>query len=105
MKDLIVDNDDRVLVSSKDISDSFGKVHRNVLRDIKSLECSEDFRQHNFEQSSFTSLQNKVLPCVNMTKDGFAFLCMGFTGKEAAQFKEKYISAINKMESAISGSL
>jgi len=32
-----------------------------------------------------------------MTKDGFAFLAMGFTGKKAAAFKEAYINAFNQM--------
>ena len=33
-----------------------------------------------------------------MTRDGFTFLAMGFTGKVAAQFKEAYINAFNEME-------
>lgn len=33
-----------------------------------------------------------------MTRDGFTFLAMGFTGKVAAQFKENYINAFNQME-------
>ena len=32
-----------------------------------------------------------------ITKDGFMFLVMGFTGKEAAQLKEAYINAFNFM--------
>ena len=32
-----------------------------------------------------------------MTKDGFTFLAMGFTGKEAAKWKEAYINAFNAM--------
>ena len=32
-----------------------------------------------------------------MTKDGCVFLVMGFTGKEAALFKEQYIAAFNEM--------
>lgn len=39
-----------------------------------------------------------------MTRDGFTFLVMGFTGKVAAQFKEAYIEAFNEMEKAISTS-
>jgi phage regulator Rha-like protein len=33
-----------------------------------------------------------------MTRDGFTFLAMGFTGKKAAGFKEAYIQAFNRME-------
>ncbi len=36
-----------------------------------------------------------------MTKDGFTFLAMGFRGKKAAAFKEKYIAAFNQMEKVI----
>jgi hypothetical protein len=36
-----------------------------------------------------------------LTKDGFFFFFMGFTGAKAAQFKEAYIEAFNKMESCI----
>lgn len=33
-----------------------------------------------------------------LTRDGFTFLAMGFTGKVAAQFKEAYIKAFDDME-------
>ena len=42
---------------------------------------------------------------VTMTKDGFSFLVMGYTGKKAARFKEAYINAFNKMESEIRSSI
>ena len=29
-----------------------------------------------------------------LTRDGFVFLCMGFTGKKAAEFKEQYIAEL-----------
>ena len=103
MNELVAVVGGKPVVSSKDIADKFGKVHRNVMRDIANLDCSDSFRMLNFEQSSYTSKQNKVLKCYMMTRDGFAFLCMGFTGKEAAQWKEAYINAFNRMESALIG--
>lgn len=36
-----------------------------------------------------------------MTRDGFTFLAMGFTGPRAAVFKEAYIQAFNKMEAEL----
>jgi hypothetical protein len=33
-----------------------------------------------------------------MTRDGFSFLVMGFTGKRAAQWKERFLEAFNRME-------
>lgn len=86
------------VVTSKEVSDTFGKIHRDVMRSITNLECSQEFRVRNFAQSSYVSNQNKVLDCFTMTRDGFAFLCMGFTGQEAAKWKEAYISAFNAIE-------
>ncbi len=36
-----------------------------------------------------------------MNRDGFSLLVMGFTGKEALEWKLKYIDAFNKMEAFI----
>lgn len=87
--------------NSKNVADVFGKTHRDVLRDIKKLDCSEDFRARNFAQSSYISKQNKELQCFDMTRDGFAFLCMGYTGKKAAVFKEAYILEFNRMADSL----
>jgi len=96
MNSLVKVNDGELMTTSKIIADVFGKSHRKVTRDINELDCSEEFRAANFGQSSYTSPQNKVLKCFNVTRDGMVFLCMGFTGKKAAQWKEKYISAFNE---------
>ena len=101
MTELIKMQDGKAIVSSKDIADKFGKIHRDVMKGIKVLNCSDDFRVRNFSQSVYTSDQNKKLPCYNITRDGFVFLCMGFTGARAADWKEAYISAFNEMESAL----
>lgn len=98
MKDLVLINNGKPTANSKAIAEFFDKNHRDVLRDIANLECSEEFRERNFALSSYRSLQNKKLPCYEMTKDGFCFLAMGFTGKEAAKWKEAFISAFNQMD-------
>ena len=68
------------------------------MRAIKNLECSDDFKVRNFGHFKFTNKMNRSFDGYMMTKDGFAFLCMGFTGKKAAEWKEKYIKAFNSME-------
>ena len=84
------------------IAEAFGKVHKNVLRDIDNLECSEEFTALNFEPCmKIRELANGVKKqdrYYNITRDGFTFLAMGYTGKKAAEFKEKYIAAFNAME-------
>ncbi len=87
--------------SSRQVAMEFQKEHRNVLRDIENLECSESFGRLNFEQSSYRNEQNKKQPEYLMTKDGFTFLVMGYRGKKAAHFKEAYIRRFNEMEAFI----
>ncbi len=91
----------RLSTTSKIIADVFGKVHRNITRDIGLLDCSDEFRALNFEQSYYLSPQNKKIPCYNITKDGFYFLAMGFTGKKAAKWKEAFIATFNQMEKGL----
>ena len=85
----------------KIIADVFGKVHRKVLIAIDNLECSDDFRAANFGKSYYLSPQNKKISCYNITKDGFYFLCMGFTGKKAAKWKESFIATFNELEKGV----
>lgn len=100
--ELVINKTGKPLTTSKVIADTFGKIHRDVMRSIKNLDCSQEFRTRNFAQSSYLSTQNKTLDCFEITRDGFAFLCMGFTGEKAAEWKEKYISAFNAMEISLS---
>lgn len=96
---------DQAMTSSLLVAKEFGKEHNKVVRDINNLACSQEFRAANFGESSYVSEQGKEFPMFTMTKDGFSFLDMGYTGKKAAQFKEAYINAFNKMESEIRSSV
>lgn len=87
--------------SSRQVGDEFDKRHSDVLRDIENLDCSDEFRERNFALSSYRSEQNKKMPEVLMTKDGFSFLAFGYRGKKAARFKEEYIRRFNQMEKFI----
>ncbi|MCV4808796.1 Rha family transcriptional regulator, partial [Escherichia coli] len=69
----------------------------------RTLECSAEFTEHNFVLSEYPDASGRNLLCYQITRDGFAFLAMGFTGKRAAQFKEAYINAFNLMEKSLSG--
>lgn len=84
--------------TSLQIAERFGKLHKNVLRDIEHLECPKGFTELNFEPSAYTDSTGRLLPMYRVTKDGFMFLAMGFTGKEAAAWKVRFIEAFNAME-------
>ncbi|EIH5377181.1 Rha family transcriptional regulator [Escherichia coli] len=92
----------RVVTTSLAVANYFTKRHERVLDRIRNLECSAEFTEHNFVLSEYTDASGRKLPCYQITRDGFAFLAMGFTGKRAAQFKEAYINAFNQMEKQLS---
>lgn len=93
------------VTNSFKISEHFGKNHKDVLRAIDGLECSSDFRKRNFAPTSAPVPMprggHRYIPAYTITRDGFTFLAMGFTGAKAAQWKEAYIHAFNRMEATI----
>ena len=93
------------VVTSLDVAETFSREHKNVLRDIRELKCSEDFRRLNFEQSEYLNEQNHKQPMFYMTRDGFTILAMGYTGEKAMKFKEAYIRQFNAMEKVLIGKL
>lgn len=101
---LVAVENEHAVTTSLRVAEVFGKEHYNVMKAIKSLDCSEEFRAVNFNASKI-DYQNgnikKQLPMYYITRDGFMFLVMGFTGKTAAKWKEAYIKAFNEMEAKI----
>ena len=97
----LYERDGQAFCSSRQVAEEFSKRHDNVLQDIRNLDCSEEFRLLNFQESSYRNEQGKKQPEYLMTKDGFTFLVMGYRGKKAAQFKEAYIARFNAMENFI----
>ena len=85
------------MASSNKIASDFGKRHAHVMDAIKNMECGAEFWKPNFRLSKYT-VRGKEYDCYLMTRDGFAILCMGFTGKKAMEWKVRYISAFNAME-------
>ncbi|WP_428840729.1 Rha family transcriptional regulator [Escherichia coli] len=94
--------DGQAVTSSLAVANFFSKRHDDVLKKIRTLECSASFTARNFSVSDYTDCTGRKLPCYQITRDGFAFLAMGFTGKRAARFKEAYINAFNQMEKLLS---
>lgn len=101
----IKNKDGVAVVSSRVVAYDFDKQHKHVLesidkliKDMGGVEKSADL----FIESKYQHPQNKQwYKEYLLTRDGFSLLVMGFTGKEALQWKLKYIEAFNKMEEAI----
>ena len=83
------------------IAETFGKRHDNVIAAIRKLECSDSFRLLNFKESSYLNEQGKSQPMFIITEKGFSMLAMGFTGKRAAEWREKYVDAFDSMKTAL----
>lgn len=98
--DLIV-HDGQVHATSIAIAEHFGKRHDNVLMAIKRLECSPGFNVLNFKAAGYVDSKGEVRPMYELTRDGFMFLAMGFTGPRAAAVKEAFIAAFNAMEARL----
>ncbi|OQW87792.1 MAG: hypothetical protein BWK78_08725 [Thiotrichaceae bacterium IS1] len=90
-----------VKVTSLTVASDFGKRHDNVLQAIKNLPIPEEFRLLNFQETSYLDSQSKEQPLVEMTRDGFTLLTMGFSGEKAVRWKIAYIHAFNLMEAKL----
>lgn len=96
------------MCSSRQIAETFGKRHDHVLRDIQSIKnrCKEgqnlnpQFWGANYVESFYKS-RGKKYPEFFLTRDGFVFLVMGYTGGNADELKVAYIKRFNQMESFI----
>ena len=91
----------QITATSLQVAEHFGKRHPDVLRAIRKLEVSEEFSRCNFAPRDYFDERGKVQPMYDITRDGFAMLAMGFTGKEAVRWKEAYISTFNAREAKL----
>lgn len=115
MDEIILRNEnEQIVTSSRDVAEKFGKRHDSVLRDIDNLlkmtkedtEAEKEFEESDytklwsemFIESTYVNSRGKEYRCYLMNRDGFSLLAMGFTGKDALEWKLKYINAFNMME-------
>ncbi len=105
---LVEQHEGKAVTSSMKVAEVFGKRHDNVIRDIDNLLKDKSVAARlNFEECfKINELANgKKERYFEMDRDGFTLLAMGFTGKQALQFKLSYIDAFNKAESILLGKI
>lgn len=96
MRKFVEARDGKAFTTTHQVATAFGKLHNHVIAKVRSLECSDQFLTDNFSSVQFEHRGN-TYEAFEMTKDGFMFLVMGFTGKPAAAIKEGYIAAFNEI--------
>lgn len=104
---LIQVKENKTVTTSLLVAEKFGKNHSHVLRDINNLILKIEENPildapRFFEKSEYITEQNKKASMYYLNRDGFTLLAMGFTGKEALEWKLKYIQAFNEMEKRLS---
>ncbi|WP_226000943.1 Rha family transcriptional regulator [Paenibacillus sp. BJ-4] len=101
MTQLVFIENGQTVTDSLTVAEVFGKRHSDVLRSIANLECSEEFNERNFASVDYIDGKGETRPKFIITENGFSFLAMGYTGKEAARFKEMYITEFNRMKETL----
>lgn len=98
--ELVQNIDGTLVVSSRRVAKDFGKRHADVIKAIEDkMKVNEILRSPKyFIESTYTDKSNRKSKEYLLTRDGFSFLVMGFTGSKADEWKLKYIEAFNNME-------
>lgn len=83
----------RTEITTLEISEMFGKVHRDVLRHIRRFD-DDEISMSLFKPYKYTSQQNKKLPAFSMGIDGFCLLTdtWGFSRGPSAKIKAGILS-------------
>lgn len=100
---VITQHGDRLTVSSVQVAADFGKNHKDVIKAVEKLQKDTSAKNcaNLFIESTYPDSYGRPQKCYDLTRDGFCLLVMGFTGKDALEWKLKYIEAFNKMEQHI----
>ncbi|WP_174450055.1 Rha family transcriptional regulator [Azospirillum baldaniorum] len=104
---LVFERNGVVMTSTKGVAEGFSKPHADVLKAARELIRKLEQSQPEFAAQNFFPVKNKGLDGaefmeeVNLTRDGFTLLAMGFTGARALEFKLRYIDAFNRMEAML----
>ncbi|ECR3517432.1 phage antirepressor Ant [Campylobacter coli] len=88
---------DEIFANSLQIAEVFEKDHSNVLKAIDKLP-NDEFKSSNFKYDSYFDKKSEQRRMINLTRDAFSLLVMGFTGEKAYKWKIEFIKAFNEME-------
>jgi len=91
------------VTDSLTVAKAFGKLHKNVLRDIEIelSRCSDEFNRLNFGLVGYKDKKGEMRKKYNLTRDGFTMIAMGYKTAKGTMFREKFINAFNAMENRL----
>ena len=107
MNELVYLKNNAAVCDSLQVAEKFGKRHDKLIAEIRRMygELIGKRTPRNggakfFFESTYEN-RGKRYPMFLMTRDGFSLLVMGFTGKNALEWKLQYIRAFKQMENFI----
>lgn len=104
MEELVIMKNQRAVTTSLRVAEVFGKEHKRVLRAIENKLQNTETKNglsEMFAEGAYTDASGKTNKMYYMNRDGFTFIAFGFTGRQADEFKLKYIEAFNRMEETL----
>lgn len=98
----VINQNGQLVTNSKEVAEMTGKDHKELLRDIRTYEgylgesnfALTDF----FIESTYTSSQNKELPCYLLTRKGCDMVANKMTGEKGVLFTATYVTRFEEME-------
>lgn len=101
MNNLVELNNKQVVTTSLQVAETFSKEHKHVLRDIRELLKDVSKNEQMFSEGETPDSYGRPRKTYYINRDGFTLLAMGFTGKEALEFKLEFLNQYNRMEEYI----
>lgn len=98
---LVQVENEQVVTDSRKVAEVFGKEHKNVIQAIENITAENSAVSSMFYETDYTAGTGKHYKMYLLNRDGFTLLAMGFTGKQALEWKLKYIKAFNEMEAEL----
>lgn len=103
----IVKQNGSAYIDSREVAVFIGKAHNDLLRDIRGyINVMEKAGKRSFAPSSFfvkstyTSVQNKLIPCYLVSKLGCELCASRLTGEKCTLFTTAFITKFNELETA-----
>ena len=85
------------MADSREVAIRLGRDHKAVLRSIKGLDCSNDFKGENFTPFKTNDLTGETIAHYLMTEKGFVYLCRSLKGEVAATIFEAFVNEFYRM--------
>lgn len=90
-----------VLVSTRVVAKAFDRTHKDILKALKNIKCSESFRSKHFVRTTYVDQLGRKQPETLLTRSGFVFVATSLQGSKAMAFKELFLDAFERLTAIV----